>query len=135
MRNKKFFLKNLFCSLLSLLLSLDSDSDEQKRSPGFSRFSGKNRGVTPLVAAPGVTTLVTPLPSPTLFRYENSFRSAHAVLIYCNSLFTNTHICMEHGVCNCNIVKCGPLANIIVLQWLLIWLLFSKSLTARWCCC
>ena len=31
---------------------IDSDSDEQKRSPGFS---GKNRGVTPLVAAPGVT--------------------------------------------------------------------------------
>ena len=31
----------------------DSDSDEQKkRSPGFS---GKNRGVTPSVAAPGVT--------------------------------------------------------------------------------
>jgi len=30
----------------------DSDSDEQKRSSGFS---GKNRGVTPLVAAPGVT--------------------------------------------------------------------------------
>jgi len=30
----------------------DSDSDEQKRSPGFS---GKNRWVTPSVAAPGVT--------------------------------------------------------------------------------
>ena len=30
----------------------DSDSDEQKRSPGFP---GKNRGVTPSVAAPGVT--------------------------------------------------------------------------------
>ena len=30
----------------------DSDSDEQKRSPGFSE---KNRGVTPSVAAPGVT--------------------------------------------------------------------------------
>jgi len=30
----------------------DSDSDEQKRSPGIS---GKNRGVTPSVAAPGVT--------------------------------------------------------------------------------
>jgi len=30
----------------------DNDSDEQKRSPGFS---GKNRGVTPSVAAPGVT--------------------------------------------------------------------------------
>ena len=30
----------------------DSDSDEQKRSPGFS---GKNRGVTPSVAAPDVT--------------------------------------------------------------------------------
>ena len=30
----------------------DSDSDEQKRSPGFS---GKNRGVTPSVASPGVT--------------------------------------------------------------------------------
>ena len=30
----------------------DSDSDEQKRSPGFS---GKNRGVTPSVVAPGVT--------------------------------------------------------------------------------
>ena len=30
----------------------DSDSDEQKRSPGFS---GKNRGVTPSDAAPGVT--------------------------------------------------------------------------------
>jgi len=30
----------------------DSDSNEQKRSPGFS---GKNRGVTPSVAAPGVT--------------------------------------------------------------------------------
>jgi len=30
----------------------DSDSDEQKRSPGFT---GKNRGVTPSVAAPGVT--------------------------------------------------------------------------------
>ena len=30
----------------------DSDSDEQKRSPGLS---GKNRGVTPSVAAPGVT--------------------------------------------------------------------------------
>ena len=29
----------------------DSDSDEQKRSPGFFR---KNRGVTPSVAAPGV---------------------------------------------------------------------------------
>ena len=36
----------------------DSDSDEQKRSPGFS---GKNRGVTPSVAASGVTHLVTPL--------------------------------------------------------------------------
>jgi len=32
----------------------DSDSDEQKRSPGFS---GKNRGVIPSVAAPGVTHL------------------------------------------------------------------------------
>ena len=30
----------------------DSDSDDHKRSPGFS---GKNRGVTPSVAAPGVT--------------------------------------------------------------------------------
>ena len=30
----------------------DSDSDEQKRSPGFL---GKNRGVTPTVAAAGVT--------------------------------------------------------------------------------
>jgi len=30
----------------------DSDSDEQKRSPGFS---GKNRGVTPSLAVPGVT--------------------------------------------------------------------------------
>jgi len=30
----------------------NSDSDEQKRSPGFS---GKNRGVTPSVADPGVT--------------------------------------------------------------------------------
>ena len=30
----------------------DSDSDEQKKSPGFS---GKNRGATPSVAAPGVT--------------------------------------------------------------------------------
>ena len=30
----------------------DSDSDEQKRSPGFS---GKNRWVTPSVAAPGAT--------------------------------------------------------------------------------
>ena len=30
----------------------DSDSDDKKRSPGFS---GKNRGVTPSVAAPGVT--------------------------------------------------------------------------------
>ena len=30
----------------------DNDSDEQKSSPGFS---GKNRGVTPSVAAPGVT--------------------------------------------------------------------------------
>jgi len=30
----------------------DSDSDEKKRSPGFS---GKNRGVTPSVAAPYVT--------------------------------------------------------------------------------
>jgi len=30
----------------------DSDSDEQKRSSGLS---GKNRGVTPSVAAPGVT--------------------------------------------------------------------------------
>jgi len=30
----------------------DSDSDKQKRSPDFS---GKNRGVTPSVAAPGVT--------------------------------------------------------------------------------
>ena len=30
----------------------DNDSDEQKRSPVFS---GKNRGVTPSVAAPGVT--------------------------------------------------------------------------------
>ena len=30
----------------------DSDSDEQKRLPGFS---GKNRGATPSVAAPGVT--------------------------------------------------------------------------------
>ena len=30
----------------------DSDSDEQKRSPGFS---GKNRGATAPVAAPGVT--------------------------------------------------------------------------------
>ena len=30
----------------------DSDSDEKKSSPGFS---GKNRGVTPSVAAPGVT--------------------------------------------------------------------------------
>ena len=30
----------------------DSDSDDQKRSSGFS---GKNRGVTPSVAAPGVT--------------------------------------------------------------------------------
>jgi len=30
----------------------DSDSDEQKRP---SVFSGKNRGVTPSVAAPGVT--------------------------------------------------------------------------------
>ena len=30
----------------------------KKRSPGFS---GKNRGVTPSVAAPGVTHLVTPL--------------------------------------------------------------------------
>jgi len=30
----------------------DSDSDEQKKSPGFS---GKKRGVTPPVAAPGVT--------------------------------------------------------------------------------
>jgi len=29
----------------------DSDSDEQKRSPSFS---GKNKGVTPSVAAPGV---------------------------------------------------------------------------------
>ena len=29
----------------------DSDSDEQKRSPGFS---GKNRGVTPSVTASGV---------------------------------------------------------------------------------
>ena len=31
----------------------DSDSDEQKRSPGF--LKKKNRGVTPSVAAPGVT--------------------------------------------------------------------------------
>jgi len=30
----------------------DSDSDEQKKSPGFS---GKNSGVTPSVAAQGVT--------------------------------------------------------------------------------
>ena len=30
----------------------DSDSDEQNRSPGFSE---KNKGVTPSVAAPGVT--------------------------------------------------------------------------------
>jgi len=30
----------------------DSDSDEQKRLPGFQE---KNRGVTPSVAAPGVT--------------------------------------------------------------------------------
>ena len=30
----------------------DSDSDEQKK---VARFSGKNRGVTPSVAAPGVT--------------------------------------------------------------------------------
>jgi len=30
----------------------DSYSDEQKKSPGFS---GKDRGVTPSVAAPGVT--------------------------------------------------------------------------------
>ena len=30
----------------------DSDSYEQKSSPGFS---GKNRGVTPSVAAPGLT--------------------------------------------------------------------------------
>jgi len=30
----------------------DSDSDEQKRSPGFL---GKNRWVTPTVAVPGVT--------------------------------------------------------------------------------
>ena len=30
----------------------DNDSDQQKGSPGFS---GKNRGVTPSVAAPGVT--------------------------------------------------------------------------------
>ena len=30
----------------------DNDSDEQRISPGFS---GKNRGVTPSVAAPGVT--------------------------------------------------------------------------------
>ena len=29
----------------------DSDSDEQKRSPGFQE---KNKGVTPSVAAPGV---------------------------------------------------------------------------------
>jgi len=31
---------------------IDRDSDEQKRSPGFS---GENRGVTPSVATPGVT--------------------------------------------------------------------------------
>ena len=31
----------------------DNDSDEQKKVASF--FSGKNRGVTPLVAAPGVT--------------------------------------------------------------------------------
>jgi len=30
----------------------DSDIDEQKRSPGFS---GKKRGATPSLAAPGVT--------------------------------------------------------------------------------
>ena len=30
----------------------DSDSDEQKN---VARFSGKNRGMTPSVAAPGVT--------------------------------------------------------------------------------
>ena len=30
----------------------DSNSDEHKKSPGFS---GKNRGVTPSLAAPGVT--------------------------------------------------------------------------------
>ena len=30
----------------------DSDSDEQKRSPGFS---GKTKGVTPSVAAPDFT--------------------------------------------------------------------------------
>ena len=30
----------------------DSDSDEQKK---VARFSGKNRGVTPSLAAPGVT--------------------------------------------------------------------------------
>ena len=36
----------------------DSDSDEQKK---VARFFRKNRGVTPSVAAPGVTPLVTPL--------------------------------------------------------------------------
>ena len=33
----------------------DSDSDEQKRGKRSPGFSGKNRGVTPSVAAPGVT--------------------------------------------------------------------------------
>jgi len=41
----------------------DSDSDKQKKSPGYS---GKNKGVTPSVAAPGVThpSDATDLPYP-----------------------------------------------------------------------
>jgi len=47
----------------------DSDSDEQERSPSFS---GKNRGVTPSVAAPGVTHPSDATACPTYVTHQNN---------------------------------------------------------------